>query len=341
MKTKLLLILFSTTLLSSAQSPIANFYGPSNSNFALAIAANPLDHSPTGANQIWNFNQLVALGTSIHTNVAPTAPEATTYPGTTTVLVSNSTVGTTNSTSQIFTKAPAGVFSITGLVSSGLTANFVTNNATVGTFPMNYGYTNTDSNVSGTYVYTTYNGTFTGNLVTTVDAYGTLSLNDFGSGAYSGNVTRLKTVITISLNYGIFSNIGTVTQTSYAYFDATIGSNNPIFRSTSTAAVVPLLSINQTDTTLEKFVSILGVQNNDFTSLWIQNPIENSIQINSTNLIDNATISVTDMLGKTIFKATNQTINGTLEIPVSLSKGMYFITIKNENESSTKKIIKE
>jgi hypothetical protein len=340
MKTKLLFSFLLITLISVGQTPIASFYGTNNASFGLAVAGNPLVHGSGGANQTWNFNQLVSLGSSVHTYVVPTTAQTTTYPGTTTVIVSNSTVGTTSSTSQIFTKNPANVFSITGLVSSGLTANFVTNNATIGTFPMNYGYTNTDSNVAGTFVYTTYNGTFTGTLVTTVDAYGTLTLNDFGFGSYTGNVTRLKTVLNLSLTY-LFPNVGTVTQTSYSYYDNTIGTNDPIFRSTTTAAVVGLLGINQTDTTLEKYViPPLNNQNFDFASLWINNPIRNTIQINSTNPIENATISVKDMLGKTVFTSRNQRVNETLEIPVSLSNGMYLITIQNENGSVTKKIIK-
>ena len=75
-------------------------------------------------------------------------------------------------------------------------------------------------------------------------------------------------------------------------------------------------------------------------SLWIQNPIANTIQINSSNTIENVNITITDISGKTIFSILNQTINGSLELPISISKGMYLITIQNENGSITKKIIK-
>jgi hypothetical protein len=339
MKTKLLSLFLFATVVSLGQSPINSFSGANNSTFSLVTSGVALDHSPTGANQTWNFNLLLLLGTSIHTNVTPTAAEVTTYPGTSTIFVSNSTIGATNSTSKIYTKNPANVFSITGLDSSGLNANFITNNATLGTFPMNYGYTNTDSSVAGTFVYTTYNGTFTGTLTTTVDAYGTLNLNNFGTGAYSGNVTRLKTVLNLSLTY-LFPNVGTVTQTSYSYYDSTIPSGNPIFRSSTTTAVVGLLGINQTDITLEKFENVLSTTNFELASLWIKNPIEDVIQINSSDTIEKATISVTDILGTTIFSNTNQTIDGTIDIPVSVSNGIYFVTIENESGKITKKIIK-
>lgn len=81
-------------------------------------------------------------------------------------------------------------------------------------------------------------------------------------------------------------------------------------------------------------------ENVALNSIWIKNPVANSVEINSSYSIENATISITDVLGKTIFSANNQTINGTLEIPVSLSNGVYLITIANENGSTTKKIIK-
>lgn len=82
-------------------------------------------------------------------------------------------------------------------------------------------------------------------------------------------------------------------------------------------------------------------ENTALNSLWIQNPVHDNIQINTSYSIENASIVVTDMLGKTIFNANNQTINGSLEIPISLSNGMYLITVKDENGSTTKKIIKE
>ena len=340
MKTKLLFLFFFPFLISFAQSPISTFYGADQSSFSLLTTSIPINHGAAGANQTWNFDQLIALGTSVHSNVAPTTVEISSYPGTSTVIVTNSIVGATNTTSKLFTKFPSNVFSITGLISSGLTANFNSNNATLSLFPMIYGFSNND-NVSGNYSYTTYSGTFSGTLVTAVDAYGTLSLNDFGMGAYSGTVTRLKTVLNISLNYGILPNVGTITQTSYSYYDATIGSNNPIFRSTTTTSVVALAGINQTDISLEKFETVLlGNSSRDLTSAWVKNPVENTIEINAPDAIDSANIFITDVLGKKIYQMKNQNIQGLFEIPLYLTKGMYLVNISNEKVNVTKKIIK-
>jgi hypothetical protein len=84
----------------------------------------------------------------------------------------------------------------------------------------------------------------------------------------------------------------------------------------------------------------LTTTNPAFESLWIKNPVANNIEINTSYTINNATISITDMLGKTIYISNNNIISGTLEIPVSLSNGIYLLTIDNENGSVTKKIVK-
>jgi hypothetical protein len=344
MKLKLLFSALLISALGSSQSTINTFYGANNTSFLLLTSASALDHSPTGANQTWNFSQMLSLGTSVHTYVSPTTQELATYPGTTTNIVSTSTQGTTINTGYLYTKNLSGTVSITGLNTSGLTANFSTNNATIGTFPMNFGYTYNDSNVAGSYVYGTYSGTFTGTLTTSVDAYGTLTLNDAGNGGYSGTVTRMKNVLNISLNYGFLQNVGTATQTSYTYFDPTVSTSDFVFRSVTTTAFVSLVGINQTDTTIEKYPTTtpLSVEHQSLaSSLWIKNPLKNTLEINSSVSVDNANISITDVLGKIIFNTNNQTINGTLEIPVSLSKGVYLVTIKNDNDIITKKIVEE
>ena len=341
MKIKLLLPLLALTTIGFAQNQINSFYGTNNSSFSLLTSTNPLNHSASGANQTWTFGSLLSLGTSVYTYVTPTPAESTAYPGTNDVIVTTSTQGTTTTSGKMFTKNTAGNVSITGLDAGGLTLNFngssSAGNATLGTFPLVYPYTNTDGNVSGTYNYTTYSGTFTGTLTTTVDGYGVLNLPDFG---YTGNVTRLKTVLNLSLNYSFFTAVGTASQTSYSYYDPTDTSNNFEFRSVNTVAVIALAGINQNTTSLERKAPVLSNSNSVYQTVWIKNPVQNNIEINASTTIDHANISITDMLGKTIYQTKNNTINGTFEIPISLTKGIYLITIGNENGSITKKIVK-
>lgn len=340
MKRTLLLSALFFAIYASGQAPINSFYGDNNSNFAVLASATALDHSATGANQTWNFNSLLPLGTSVRTYTSPTSAELSSFAGTTNVINNTSTINSTTTTGKMLTKDVSNTISVTGIESSGLTINFSSNNATIGLFPMNYNYSNTDSNVSGTYNYDTYSGTFSGNLVTTVDAYGTLSLNDTGNGAYSGNVTRMKTVLSINLNYGFLPNVGTITQTTYSYYDGTITSNNPIFRSSTTIAVVALAGINQTDVTLERYIqNPLGLQSNQLSSIAVANPVSNNIAIFSPETIENATISITDISGKNIYNDTI-TLTNNFSLPFNFSKGVYLLKISDGINSITKKIVK-
>jgi hypothetical protein len=92
---------------------------------------------------------------------------------------------------------------------------------------------------------------------------------------------------------------------------------------------------------LSEIITPLATQQNlELTSLWITNPVQNSVQINSSYSIENAAITITDVLGKTVYFSPKETINGSLDIPVNLSNGVYLITIQTENGSVTKKVIK-
>ena len=338
MKLKLLLSLLALSTLGFAQHQINSFYGANGSILSAVVNPNTLNHGAGGVNQNWTFSGFVLLGNTTYTYVAPTSTESTTYPGTTNVIVSTSSTAT----GRMFTKAAGATVSITGLDSSGLNINFNggsggSGNATLGAFPMVYPFTNTDNTVSGNYNYGTNSGTFSGTLTTTVDGYGVLNLPDYG---YTGNVTRLKTVLNVTLYLSIFP-VGTASQTTYAYYDPADTSNNFKFRSINTVVVSSAAGINQNDTTYEiSGIPVLANTNDVLQSVWIQNPVQNTIEINTSNAIENANISIIDMLGKTIYQAKKETISGTFEIPVSLTKGIYLITISNENGSITKKIIK-
>jgi hypothetical protein len=338
MKIKLLLPLFLATTIGFAQHQVNSFYSTNGFVSTEVITATPPIHGTGGTDQNWTFSGFISLGTTTTTNVSPTATESSTYPGTNNVIVTTS--GTTEG--RMFTKNAGATVSITGLTSSGMTINCNgdtggSGNATLGAFPMVYPFTNTDSSVSGTYNYTTNNGTFSGSLVTTVDGYGVLNLPDYG---YTGNVTRLKTVLSVTLYVSIFP-VGTASQTTYAYYDPTDSSNNYKFRSVNTVIVASAAGINENNTTYEiGNLPTLGIASDGLQSVWVQNPVHGTIEINSPVTIENADISVTDILGKTIYQIKNASLNGTLEIPLSLTKGMYLVTIENEGGKTTKKIVK-
>lgn len=133
-------------------------------------------------------------------------------------------------------------------------------------------------------------------------------------------------------NINLYSPITGATPTPFAASSIPTVNENHVTLNAQNLAFVLNEILNPVLTTFESQA---------LASLWIQNPVRDNIQINSSYTIENATISVIDLSGKTIFTTNNETINGTLEIPVSLSNGMYLITISNESGSVTKKLIKQ
>jgi pimeloyl-ACP methyl ester carboxylesterase len=135
----------------------------------------------------------------------------------------------------------------------------------------------------------------------------------------------------VSSSTNLYSNVNATSTTPFAaYSIPTINENHITLNAQNTAfALNEILNpvLNNADAEI-------------LNSIWIKNPIANSVQINSNYTIENASISIIDILGKNIFNATNQTINGTLEIPLTLSNGVYLMVIKNEKGSITKKIVK-
>lgn len=338
MKTKLLLLFSFISLLGFSQAPIASYYGP-DALYIVVTSSGAINHT-AGANQTWNFNNLSAVGSSEDLNAVPTAGELSTYPGTAAVVTTNSSVDNIDAQLKIYSKNPGGVLSITGVENIGLTLNFSTNNATVGAFPMNYGFANSDT-TSGTYINGTYSGTFSGTIISSADAWGTLNMNDVGAGAYSGPVTRLKTVQNISLNYGIFTDVGSVVITTYSYYDANNGAHLPELRTTSTAVNVPLLSIDQTVSQMERFATVLlgtGQSEMQANSVGIfPNPATSVLNIEANHQTVQS-VSIVDTNGRLVLKS--DAIDSAINVG-ALQKGIYFAQITTDKGVSTQKFVKQ
>lgn len=341
MKTKLLLLSLFTFGFASAQAPINSYYGTDGVEFSIIFDDMGIDMVPAGANVTWNMSNVAEIGTSIDEETTPTAGELSDFPGTTNVVTTTSTIANVDSEFKIYSKHPGNVLSLTGIQNSDLLLNYSTNNAALGLFPMNYGFTNTD-NIAGNYDNGTYQGTFSGTINTSVDAWGTLTIEGTPGviTSFTGPVTRLKTVQNISLNYGIFTNVGTVTVTTYGYYNADMP-NIPRFRSTVTTVVVPLLSINQAFSQFEVFKSApLGTveiqKATDRVSI-MPNPVENTLTIWTENQKIQS-VTLTDVTGKTVLNDTSQ--NSNIEVS-HLQKGIYFAAIETDLGSTVKKFIKK
>lgn len=342
MKTKFLFLLLFFSSLSFAQTPIDSYFGSNQAVYDIVDTTSPLDQTISGANLEWNFDSLNKIGQSEDAITTPSTTELTSFPNSTKKLTINSLLfsTSTNSISEIFSSRVANVESITALKNNDLELNYKTNNAKLGTFPMNFGNTTTDT-AAGNYVYGMYLGTFTGTIVTSFDAYGTLVMNDIGTGTFNATVSRLKTVQNLSLNYGVLSNVGTITLTTYNYFNTTNnGSNSLIFRNTTTTISVPLLGINQTVSQIERF-NTMNLSVNEPTLVLnqiqiIPNPAEDILTIKSNQKIESVRIS--DSNGRIIINS-NYSENF-LNISY-LERGIYFATIKTQDGMIVKKFIKK
>jgi hypothetical protein len=135
-----------------------------------------------------------------------------------------------------------------------------------------------------------------------------------------------------------------ITNTSNWYQPVAISSNTPFL-----AQSVP--SVNENHVTLDAQNTAfalneilnppLSVEHTIFSDMFIKNPIQNTIEISSAAPITDATVTLVDVLGKTMTSKSNQTIDGNYQIPIAISKGIYFLTIKNASGSVTRKLIKE
>ncbi|WP_299889955.1 T9SS type A sorting domain-containing protein [uncultured Lacinutrix sp.] len=340
MKTKLLLLLSLYSGICFSQTPIASFKSAPNTNFTVVTSTPSIDQSSDGANTSWSFNNLTAAGTNIDTYASPTAAEITAYPGTTEVLSTTSQGGTPIVNKTFFKDDITGT-SITAISQGDITLNYSTANAFIGLFPLSFGYSALNTPVSGTFSYQGTNGTFVGTISITVDAYGALSLNDTGSGAYNGNATRLKLEQSLFFSVPpIFNNIGTLDQTSYFYYDNT--SNDLVFRYNNANLVSAFLGINQTTETLERNTpNTLSTITNTLIDGFklLPNPATDFISISTNTNETIKVISIFNITGQAVLK-TNKNLN-TLSVK-DLPSGFYLIKIETESgKFATKKFIKK
>jgi hypothetical protein len=87
--------------------------------------------------------------------------------------------------------------------------------------------------------------------------------------------------------------------------------------------------------------NVFAVQEQAFADITVQNPIHNSINLQCGKVYNDVSLSLTDISGKTILHLEQQTLEGVYQLPVSLSRGMYFLTLQNETGKITKKLIRK
>lgn len=296
------------------------------------------DQFNSGPNQVWDLTGLTSLTTFWrYSNTAPTASELSTYPGTTMVntyfsATDNSVASKTYCSGAVSLSGLNGLAGVTGFTDAELTLNYSTNNINLGSFPLVYNSNTTSDAVEGTYTFGIYSGTFAGTFTTSVDAYGTMNTTIDGV----VNVTRLKTVEALQINYPGLGNFGIFEQTTYRYYRAI--DLWPYVKSTNRIISIAALGLNTNETQIEKapqyfLLSVPNVSFDKSVSLF-PNPATNTININTSQEI--VSLIVVDQLGKVVLIK-----NRSNHLDVSaLQSGTYFIKIVTESGSEVKKFMK-
>ena len=84
---------------------------------------------------------------------------------------------------------------------------------------------------------------------------------------------------------------------------------------------------------------VMGTPENSIAGLQVLNPVSETINLMSAELLSAASLKICDLTGKQVYEANNLNIHGFFPVDVSLESGIYFLTISSEGRSITKKII--
>tara|TARA_R110000868_G_scaffold411163_1_gene702048 strand:+ start:1548 stop:2504 length:957 start_codon:yes stop_codon:yes gene_type:complete len=317
MKTKLLLLSFFITLLGYSQAAIEQLQSAPNSQYT--VVTGTIDQSPTGANASWDFTSLTNTAVVLTDTYTSTPPDST-------IEIAN---GATTISSIGLNTDINGQLSVTSALASGIQLNY-SDFAIIGTFPLSFGYTNTDG-VEGTFTGITSGDVLNTSIVNVdVDAWGNLKV-----GSFDGEVTRLK--IEQNLNLSTLGGLvtGIATQTSCFYYDA--NSNDLVFRTTQLE--VPLASI---DDVVMETLSSYTLDNNEYevTELDIRlmnNPVKDVLKFDVNNALKINEVTIYDISGRIVLKDYSNTSSVHVN---QLKSGLFLVSVETDKGILTKKFIK-
>lgn len=344
MKTTVLISIFLIAFSSYSQTTLYALDGTVNDtglpadgynsrSYTMFAPETVFDQSSAGFDKIWDISAFTELTDfKYYFNTDATPDEIIEYPGA--AMVTTGSISTSEGTTVVSKAYATG--SLHDLVSysdTGLTLNYSTNNLEFGSFPLSYGDLHLDNVISGTYVLGEYSGTFVGTFIAEVDAYGDMITGNEGT----FEVTRLKTIETLQINYSSFENIGTLVKTTYRYYRA--GDLWPFVKSTNTVTNIEMFDLDTNTTNIEKapavFLSLPDLELNNGITVF-PNPSKNEINISIEPNQKIVSSTVIDSTGKIIL-----TENETAHLDISsLPNGIYLLKIQTNGGSSVKRIIK-
>lgn len=286
---------------------------------------------PAGSSQVWNFEDLnvdTVLQTDNYLSPVTTTPPVTGH----TTAIGDTLQGYT------FFKNTASEYSMLGF-SDSANVNVVvySDPMTMLTFPFSYGNTSTD-NFAFTASFQGNTVNATGTISTTADGTGNLLL---AQGAFN-NVIRVKYNVVTNITVLVF-NV-TQTQNIYEWYDG-------VYK-------FPLLHIENTVTTdpfggaptVDKIVWVeatgpAGIKqnsvNNDFS--LAPNPAHDqvNVKLNTSATAAQTKIIITNALGQLVYQNNNVDSKlSNLNISTGdLEKGVYFVSVMQNNQTFTKKLV--
>lgn len=283
-----------------------------------------------GISQIWNFEDLNLDTVTQMESYLPPIVTNPVVPGHTTV------TGDINNGYSFFKRTPSDFTMVAISDSANANVSNYSNAMTLMTFPFSY-----NSNFTDSFAFT---GNFGG---TAFDAMGTINATADGtgnlllaSGAFN-NVLRVKTTVVTNATVLVFAI--TQTQEIYEWYDGIYP--------------FPLLHIEMSTTsdpfggapTMSKNVWVKKVgpaglnsktSNLDF-SIY-PNPTKDIVQVKLNNA-NNTKLTISNALGQVVYQNNAVTSNlSNLSISTSdLAKGVYFVTLTQDNKTTTKKLVVE
>jgi pimeloyl-ACP methyl ester carboxylesterase len=139
-----------------------------------------------------------------------------------------------------------------------------------------------------------------------------------------------NSALAVSNTQNLYTPISGSTVTPFdAYYVPTINENH-----------VTLTTGNMAFMVTEILDPLMAVNEHTFSGLQVENPVGSNLNLFTTHQIVDASLTIVDVTGKSIFIKNNVSFDGQYQIPISLSPGLYFLQLKNADGNITKKIIK-
>lgn len=330
----------SYTLTQANSEPIV---GDSYISATLDTNGTVLPMSISGSGVTWNITGVTLDTTATNTySTAASHSNSANYAGTNLVQTSPATT--------MFYKSSTGLFELLGVESTQFTLNYNAGNATMASYPMAFGYSNTDNTVGGTIDATTpfgaMNGTFTGTVTTTVDGSGTLDINT-GASNFT-NCIRVKSVqnLEFDLTTPLGQIAGTIDQVFYNYYHSS--NKFPIFTVNYTHILAPTASIDQEQNQVSTLSTVvIGVKENKLNHVVFKaypNPTSADVELFFTlSQEESYEVEIFNSFGQIVKSESLKNLQPGIHNPTlnttNLANGIYTIKISGKNKQGVQKLV--